>query len=237
MIAVDLVNKLLNKFGAELTRFPNRDLAGRMNLLRHHRINKILDIGANDGGFVRELRLAGYTNKVISFEPLNEVFLKLSSYSKSDMNWTCENFAIGNFDGKSEINIAGNLNSSSILEMLPSHAESAPESVYIGKQSIIVKKLDTIFKDYHEVTDNVFLKIDTQGFEKQILEGATESLRNIKGIQVEMSLIPLYKDSFLYNEMIDFLQKKGFVLCSIEPGFRDRTTGRLLQFDGVFFKI
>lgn len=236
MLVVDYLNKLLNKIGADFVRYPNRDLDGRIKLFRHHKINNVLDIGANTGGFAKELRKLGYRGKIVSFEPLNSVYETLKNNCKSDTNWSCENFAIGNFDGVSEINIANNLNSSSVLEMLPTHLKSAPESKYIGKQEIQVKRLDSIFQNYCNLSDNIYLKIDTQGFEKQIIEGADNSLKSICGIQIELSLVPLYKNSILYIEMIEFLKSKNFVLSSIEPGFRDRVTGELLQFDGVFFK-
>jgi len=84
--------------------------------------------------------------------------------------------------------------------------------------------------------DNVLLKIDVQGFERNVLEGAKESLKKIIGVQVEMSVIGMYEGELTYLEMIDYLAQYGFVLYSFENGFFNNDTGQLYQVDGIFFK-
>lgn len=83
--------------------------------------------------------------------------------------------------------------------------------------------------------NNVFLKIDVQGYESQILEGAINILPKIKGIQTELSLVTLYEDQLLFDEMIDYIVRLRFELYDIFPGFRNKQTGRLLQVDAIFF--
>ena len=80
------------------------------------------------------------------------------------------------------------------------------------------------------------LKIDVQGFEKNVLDGAKETLPYVSVIQVEMSLVPLYENQMLFFEMIHYLDDKGFTLFSLENGFSNPRTGRLLQTDGIFVK-
>lgn len=237
MIIIDVLNKILNKVGIDIVRFPNVELKRRKAFLEYHQINKVLDVGANVGNYGLTLRNIGFKGHIISFEPLNDTYRILEKKSKNDIKWNTYNIALGNFDGESEINIANNIDSSSLLDMLPAHLNSAPQSKYIGKQKIIVKKLDDIFNEICKSDDRIYLKIDTQGFEKQILEGADLALKNITGIQIELSMIQLYKDSLTYFEMIDFLKKYNFELQIIEPGFSDKTTGQLLQFDGIFLKV
>ena len=118
--------------------------------------------------------------------------------------------------------------------MLPKHIISAPESEYIAKEKIQIKKMDSIFHLFFEDGDNIMLKIDTQGYEKNVLLGAQDVLSNIKIIQVEMSVVPLYENEILFIEMINFLDSKGFELFSLENGFSDEKTGKLLQLDGIF---
>lgn len=236
MIAVNLLNKILNKFGAELSRFPNNELKRRKSYLKHYQITKVFDVGANVGKYGIGLREIGYKGDIISFEPLSKTYLELNKKTEKDKKWRAYNIALGDFDGESEINIAGNVDSSSLLDMLPAHLNSAPQSKYIGKEKIIVKKLDNIYKDLCNENDQVYMKIDTQGFEKQVLDGALDSLSKIKGLQIEMSIIPLYKGSLTYLEMISYLKEKGFEIQGMDPGFSDPSTGRLLQFDGIFFR-
>lgn len=237
MFLVDKINSLLKKNGAELVRFPNGELKRRKALLNSLKINKVLDIGANVGQYAYDIRELGYKGEIISFEPIKAIFQTLEKNTKKDSHWKCENFALGDSDGETEINIAGNdAASSSILEMLPSHLKSAPQSKYIGKETILVKRLDTVFNNYFSEGDNVYLKIDAQGFEKNILDGATNTLNKINVLQVELSMIPLYKDALNYIDMIEFLKSIGFELYGIEQGFSDQESGRLLQFDGIFVK-
>jgi hypothetical protein len=78
------------------------------------------------------------------------------------------------------------------------------------------------------------VKIDTQGYEKNVIDGATASLDKIKVFQLEMSIFPLYENEMLYLDMIQYLDNKGFQLFTLENGFSDPKTGQLLQLDGIF---
>jgi hypothetical protein len=120
--------------------------------------------------------------------------------------------------------------------MLPRHIKSEPNSKYIRKEKCLVNRLDTLFSRNMILDKKIFLKFDVQGYEMNVLNGAEFIFNNIEGIQIEMSLEPLYEGSILYKDMIHFLEMKGFELYSIENGFSDPHTGKLLQFDGFFLK-
>ena len=70
----------------------------------------------------------------------------------------------------------------------------------------------------------------------QVLEGAVQIMPRVKGIQAELSLVPLYKGGALFTEMLEKMDQLGYELCAIYPGFSDMKTGRMLQMDGVFFR-
>jgi hypothetical protein len=144
--------------------------------------------------------------------------------------------ALGAEAGEVQIHVAGNSTSSSILDMLERHERSAPESAYVGSEQVTVHRLDDVRHPFLEQARTPFLKIDTQGYEAQVLQGAAASLPRICGIQIELSLVPLYAGQTLYREMIDHLVSSGFDLWGIKPGFMDMKSGRLLQFDGLFFR-
>ena len=63
-----------------------------------------------------------------------------------------------------------------------------------------------------------------------------KSLETIKGIQIELSLVELYKDEVLYLQLLEKLTGLGFHLVGIEPGWYDDKTGKLIQFDGILFR-
>ncbi len=234
------LKKLLRKFGYDISRYksdPHK--ASRVQkLLRSYKIDIVLDIGANTGQFAEFLRKdAEYSKKIMSFEPLSSAFSLLKEKAERDLNWVVFNTALGDMNGTSQINIAGNSQSSSLLEMLPTHLKSAPQSSYRGKETIEVKKLDSIFDDLCSANNTVYMKIDTQGFENKVLEGAENALQRIHSVQMEMSLVPLYQGELLFEELYSLMKEKGYSLVTILPGFSDKKTGQLLQVDGIFHRF
>ena len=83
----------------------------------------------------------------------------------------------------------------------------------------------------------IFLKIDVQGFEQEVLKGASEMIALAKGIEMEISLVPLYENqTWLLPQVLEYMEQKGFVLTSIVPAFTDNVTGKVLQCNGIFYK-
>jgi FkbM family methyltransferase len=214
--------------------FIKRDLKRRMTIINNQKIDILFDIGANTGQYSSKLRNLGYKNGIISFEPLTKVFEILEKTARKDGNWIVNNYALGDEDGEGIINISGHSDNSSIQDMTSNYLESAPVLKYVGKQKIEIKKLDSIFNSYVKHENKVMIKIDTQGYEKNVLDGAIESLSRISIIQLEMSIVQLYKDEMLFMNMINYIESKGFQLYSLENGSYNRNSGQLLQVDGIF---
>lgn len=229
-----IVQTIFKKFGFQLKRFSGSDLGRRILLIKTNQINKIIDIGANIGQCTEEIRMAGFNGKIVSFEPLSDTFLKLKNNAKNDDKWQVFNCAIGNIDGKAMINVSENSVSSSINGMRSAHLKAAPESEYIRKEEIAIKKLDSVFPEFYQDGDKIMLKIDTQGFEKNVIDGAINSLDKIVLLQLEMSLIPLYENEMLFDDMLAYLKERNFQMISIENGFYDKNSGQLFQVDGIF---
>lgn len=234
-----LIKRLLRTSGYEMHKYiPGSSSTAQLaSSLRNFNIDLILDVGANVGQFGEELRQAGYKGKIISYEPLPDAYDILDSRVKNDALWRVhDRTAIGSHNGEIVINVAGNSASSSILPMLEKHIEAAPHSAYIGKVGVPIKRLDeTLGEDFHQSLAP-FLKIDTQGYEWDVLDGAAHALEKCQGVLVELSFIPLYEGQHLWLEVVDRLQKSGFRLWALQPGFTDNQTGQLLQADGIFFK-
>ena len=234
------IKKLSRSLGVDLKRYnvQTSEAAKMQRLLAYNNIDLVFDVGANIGQYAKLLRELGYSGRIVSFEPLSSAYSRLKAVSEKDPLWEiAPQAAIGNQEGEIIINIAGNSYSSSALPMLDAHLESAPESAYSGSETVKLSRLDTLAKNYiKSETKSIFLKIDVQGLEKQVLEGATAILPLVKGIKLELSLVPLYEGQVLFQEMIDIVEKLGYELYGIEPGFTAEKTGRMLQMDGIFFK-
>jgi FkbM family methyltransferase len=200
-------------------------------------IDLILDVGANKGQFARSMRGAGYEDKIISFEPLTSAHSELVNSKKADNLWEVyPRTAIGDQNGEVVINIAGNSSSSSVLPMLDSHKNAAPNSAYVDSEKVHITTIDSIADDIFKEGKKPFLKIDTQGFEWQVLDGAEQTLPKIQGVLLELSLIPLYDGQRLWLDLVNRLQEAGFTLWALQSGFTDSKNGRTYQVDGIFYR-
>ena len=227
------------KIGLEVHRYnPAQSLDARsFAMLSRHGIRTVIDVGANDGGYAGYLRRGGFDGRIVSFEPLPDVHNVLASRARHDPAWiVAPQCALGSTTGQVEIHVAGNSKSSSLLPMLKTHVDAAPYSATVGKVSVPLMRLDDVELDALRSGDSMFLKIDTQGYELPVLEGAGATLSRCTGVQLEMSIEPLYEGQVLYRGLIGWLEARGFHLWNLLPGFSDPSTGRLLQMDGVFFR-
>ena len=234
-----LIKRAIRYCGFDLCRYLplSSDHTQLMAMLKQHRVNLIFDVGANVGQFGKQLRDSGYAGRIVSFEPLSTARKQLLDASCQDGLWEiAPQAAIGNEDGEVEIHVAGNSVSSSVLDMLDAHADAAPDSTYVGSEKVSLRCLDTIGIDYILSDTVLFMKIDTQGYEDKVLQGASKMLANAVGLQMELSFIPLYRGQLLYDEMIAQLKDLGFELWGITPVFIDPVSGRLLQVDATFFR-
>ena len=225
--------------GLEVRRFRPASSADAalQAMLSQHRINLILDVGANTGQFGQLLREVGYAGGIVSFEPLSAARTALSAAARNDAAWqVAPAMAIGSEHGEIELHVAGNSVSSSVLPMLESHAEAAPASVYVGSEKVPLRTLDEVAGEYLRPDTVLFLKIDTQGYEDRVLQGATSLLQRTTGLQLELSLVPLYAGQRLFNELLAQLHSAGFELWNMTPAFIDPVNGRLLQVDATFFR-
>ena len=198
----------------------------------------ILDVGANTGQFAQGLRASGYHGHIISFEPLSAAHATLVATAASDPLWdVAERCAVGASDGWAEINIAGNSYSSSLLPMLDLHREAAPQSAYQGTEPCCVITLDSyIERTFSDPTTLFGLKIDTQGYEAQVLAGLRRNHDRVKVIVCEMSLAPLYTHGPSMSELSHLLAELGYRCVALGPEFEDPRNGELLQANGVFVK-
>lgn len=225
---------ILKKFGITLGRVSNSDIGRRMLLIKGNKINKVVDVGANIGQYASEIRSHGFNGEIISFEPLKDAFLELQSRAKKDCHWVVFNRALGDKDGTVFINVSENSVSSSINNIKDIHTEAAPDSTYIRRQEIEINRLDSLLNDVYNDGDIMMLKIDTQGFEKNVIDGAENFLKKTYLLQLEMSLVPMYENEMLISEMINYLKCRNFEIISLENGFFDYRSGRLFQVDGIF---
>ena len=235
-----LIRSALNAVGYDIHRFSASESswAQLSRLLAAQQIDFVIDVGANAGQYAQQLRFLDYRGDILSFEPMQNAHAKLQQASKNDPRWQAATRAcVGDREGSITLQVSANNESNSVLDVLPASVDAAPQSQCVRREEVPMTTLDAYFRKQPPRAGAVsFLKLDVQGFEHQVLAGARETLAWCRGIQCELSLVPLYKDQLLLTEMLVLLRDLGFELHAMLPGFTDERTGRSLQMDGIFFR-
>ena len=176
----------------------------------------LVDVGAR-GGIHRKWNLLSESIKVLGFEPDPEECIRLNE--KSEKNHTYFPIALHNRSGTIEMNITKNpVNSSIYLPNFPlwNRFPNLHELEVIKSVQVNCDTLDRVLKS-NDIQDVDFLKIDTQGSELQILEGAREALKSyIFGVDVEVEFSPIYTDQPLFPDVDKYLRDLGFVLFDMD---------------------
>lgn len=208
-------------------------------LLDQMHIATVFDVGANAGQFALTLRELGYNGKIYSIEPLSSAYDSLLINSKNDNFWVIyPRCALSDVSGIGQIQISQNSVSSSLSQILSNHLSLAPESQVVANESVATYTLDHVFSQLNTsevpLDCELMLKIDAQGYEFNILNGAAHSLQHFMVLMIEMSTEKMYQDEKKMTFLCEWLTDRGFDLWSLYPAFADKTTGRVFQYDGIF---
>jgi FkbM family methyltransferase len=228
---------LLRRHGIELARIDvHHHAAERLRrLLRHAGIDLVLDVGANRGQFARSLRReAGYRGRIVSFEPQQAAFAALARAARGDPLWQTRQVALAERTGHAALHLTADSDSSSLRTALPRHRRAAPAAGPVGDEPVALATLDDLFPALRGSARSVLLKIDTQGYEREVLEGARASLRTIDTLRLEMPLAPLYDGEAGFGELYAQLLALGYRMVGADPAFVDAHSGEVLQIDGLF---
>jgi FkbM family methyltransferase len=233
------MQRLARRLGYDLT--PRRKAkpveAQLIAVLERFEIACVLDVGANAGQYGSLLRAWGYRGRIVSFEPVPAAHARLELRAAGDPAWqVAPRMALGAKDGEATIEIAAESDMSSIMPQTELLRRVSPSSQVIARERVPLRRLDGLAKEYLKHAEGIFLKVDTQGFEAEVLAGARELLPRLRGIQLEMSLVRCYEGERDFRELIDDLENAGFRPWLFFPGYFERKLARQLQIDGVFMR-
>lgn len=210
-------------------------------IFRNQDIDCVLDVGANRGQFKAFIRTqVHYQGLILSFEPLAELTTACKAAARADPNWHIFEMALGDRDCRAAINSMERDTFSSFLNPLNSDLvkRQFDKSMTVNARvDVEVRLLDTLLPGLMRrfKFSRPFLKLDTQGFDLAVINGATQSLKLIPALQTELSIIPIYQDMPVWIDVIRKLKEQGFALSGMFPISRD-TDLRLVEFDGIFVK-
>ena len=230
----DTTRSLALNLGYDIRRTGSHFLKRPIDFLRSRNIDLVIDVGANVGQHATRLRKDAYAGWIVSFEPIAAAYEELAALANKDGRWKAINMALGDHEGVANINVAESSIFSSILPQLPAATTFSSAAQVVRSESVRVARLDDIFADLPK-SKAAFLKIDTQGYERQVLMGAQESLSRVLGVQMELPIVHLYEGTWKFHEAIAYMSDLGFEISNIVPVNYDQTDPvSLLEVDCIF---
>ena len=226
------LQRLLRPADLWIGRQSQRPEASRARLLRASGVDWVIDVGAHTGESATAILAEGWSGRIDSFEPDPRSIDRLRARAAKVDGWNVHAMAVGERTGVTTLHLAGNEVSSSTLPMNDLHVRSAPESRVAGTTDVPISRLDDALTA--GTSSRAFLKVDVQGSEHRVIEGAPRIIERVELLQLEMSVRPLYEGQASWRQLVDRLEDLGFDLVSVVPGFTDSESGEMLQFDGIF---
>lgn len=213
----DRSKSLFSKLGYDIRRRePNLN-----DFLKSRNVDVFLDVGANEGQTGLRLRKMGYKGKIVSFEPIQSAFKMLKNLSDSDENWTAKNFALGAERMTKTINVSEKTVFTSLLDQTVEACRFDPAAQVKHEEIIEIKPLDDLYDEFS--SNKVFLKIVTQGFEKNVLLGAEDALKKVVGVELILPLTQLYKGNWTLSQALSYMDTKGFTLAQLDQELYSKT--------------
>jgi FkbM family methyltransferase len=237
-------SKLLHPFGYDLAPYPWEpwyDLRRHtLAIFDHHRINCVLDVGACKGQYATLLRQFGYKGRIVSFEPVPKQFAKLEKLSAADPLWEVHNLALGSSEGELPFHVMASGEFSSFLEPDPNAAEFNRAKNTVTETILVkVKRMDSIFDECVSgvLEPSVFLKMDTQGYDLEVIRGASVCLSNVCAMQSEVSVHRLYQNMPNVTEFLSSVLPLGFGIVGFVQVTKFPGEPAAIEFDCLLSRV
>jgi FkbM family methyltransferase len=229
----ELITTVVRRFGYDLVYRPGASLDFHLaEIIESLRIDCVLDVGAHVGRFGRRLRAVGYSGPIVSFEPVSGSFRRLQSAAVGDEGWEVHRLALGRAETEAPINLSRRTDLCSFLPFV-SEPNVQYDGTITGQENVPVRRLDQVFDELVPASARrAFLKIDTQGWDMEVLAGASGCLDRIVALQVELALRPSYEGAPSWLEALEGLRELPFAVSGLFPIYRD-SHGRLGEIDAV----
>jgi len=232
----------LRSAGFTVNRIPPEDAyrffpkpENRFLWLRELGIRTVLDVGAHTGESALQFREILPDAAIYSFEPLKDCFQELEKNLSGLSGCRAFNVAIGDQMGTGTIHRSAYSASSSLLPMADLHKSAYPFSAAESTEIISIETLDSVCSRL-DLREEILIKIDTQGFEKNVLMGAIGILERTRLIIVETSFGELYRDQPRFPEIYRMLESLGFEYRGSWDQFLNPKDGIPIQQDGIFLR-
>lgn len=228
------IKRGFQQFGLELSSCDRAYKAGLRpdieGLIEKVRPATVFDVGANKGQFRDFMRFeVGYTGDILSFEPIPELAAALADRAKTDAHWKVFPSALGAEPSTLELNVSDSTDFSSFLKVSQDTQALFPGATSQRTVQVPVQTLAD-FIESNRPGAPYFLKLDTQGFDMEVIKGGRSVMQDCAAILCEVSVIPLYEGQPAWREMITHLESLGFGIVGLYPVNRTRAM-QVIEFD------
>lgn len=219
------ITKLAEKAGYTIIptwRMKGLDFSNYLaSLFHHYAIDCVFDVGANKGQYGSFLRQhVGFTGTILSFEPVEKNISALKTETAVDPKWFVYGHALGSENTRSRLNVMKSDVFSSFLTPVHDDVTAFKGQNEIDHVEVVeVKRLDDIvesLRQAHPFT-NVYLKLDTQGHDLEVVKGAGAALQYVKCLQSEISMRKIYRDMPDYTTSLEVFEDLGYVVSNMFP--------------------
>lgn len=183
--------------------------------------NQVLDVGAFQGEWAKACLKVYPQARIMCIEPQEEAQLKLKSMAKQYPNLKVIQTLLGSQVSR-RIPFQEIGSGSSVL--LYPHVIESTKAMTTIDQLVLEKWLDP----------PELVKLDVQGYEKEVLKGWVRGFDKCEVIECEISLLPLVEGSPLLTELIEYFQTRDFVMFDITELIRSPSDGAVWQIDALF---
>jgi FkbM family methyltransferase len=197
-----------------------------------------LDVGGHYGEYGSLIREAGYTGRIVTFEPASANLPLLSERSRADRDWRIMPFALGSTNGTATLHVAAATQLSSMRDANEyGRRQFGDKFETEAVEEVEVRTLDSVFDECIDgiASPRVYLKMDTQGLDLEVLDGASERIAEIAALQSELAVRPIYSGMPDYLEFIAYLNQRDFELSGIFPVTTDRDL-RAIELDCIMVR-
>jgi FkbM family methyltransferase len=234
----NFLNSISRKVGLNVKKLT--PVSDQYDLLLHHSkrcgVRTVIDAGANVGQFAQRFISTGWTGDILSIEPLSSAYAALERLAAGEGKWhIAPRCALGATKEQLAINLSQNSASSSLLDSTDILRQIAPQAKYIDTEVVDIVRLDDLLVQ-SDVVGPFLLKMDVQGYESKVLDGAAETIAQIPVIYTEMSLSPIYDGEDNFAELSKKIIDMGYKCIGLFPGYFDGKSREIYQADGIFIK-
>jgi len=237
IIAKRLSKKMFNCLGMDVQRLskcPKSNLLG----LRGLSTKTIIDVGANEGQFAKEISKFFPDATLYCFEPLSDPFKELSEWAgKQAGRVKVLNVALGSDEGEVEmIEHIDHNTSSSLLQTTDICKDMYPFTERQSSVSVGLTTLDKAVAGLPEpIIPDLIIKLDVQGYEDRVIRGGVETFRKAKACIIEIIFDRFYEKQATFKDLLFLLDKLGYGYAgNLDQNYaRD---GHVIYIDAVFVR-